>query len=99
MSDRARLSERVPTVSFTVAGVRSGDIAVDLAGEGIGARAGHMYSPRLMRRLQQMPDGLVRVSLVHYNTVDEIARFQTALAAIVGRRRAGRPAVAAPASA
>jgi selenocysteine lyase/cysteine desulfurase len=51
-----------------------------------------MYSPRLMRRLQQMPDGMVRVSLVHYNTVDEIARFHTALAAIVTQRRTARPA-------
>ncbi len=99
VSDRARLSDRVPTVSFTVAGVRSGDIAVDLADQGIGARAGHMYSPRLMRRLQQMPDGLVRVSLVHYNTVDEIARFRTALTGIVARRRTGRSAAAAGASA
>jgi cysteine desulfurase family protein (TIGR01976 family) len=99
VSDRARLLERVPTVSFTVAGVRSGDIAVDLAEQGIGVRAGHMYSPRLMRRLQQMPDGLVRVSLVHYNTADEIARFQVALAGIVGRRRTGQPAASGRASA
>jgi cysteine desulfurase family protein (TIGR01976 family) len=99
VSDRARMSDRVPTVSFTVEGVRSGDIAADLAERGIGARAGHMYSPRLMRRLQQMPDGLVRVSLVHYNTADEITRFQTALTAIVAQRRTGRPAAAARASA
>jgi cysteine desulfurase family protein (TIGR01976 family) len=99
VSDRARMSDRVPTVSFTVEGVRSGDIAADLAERGIGARAGHMYSPRLMRRLQQMPDGLVRVSLVHYNTADEITRFHKALTAIVAQRRTGRPAAAARASA
>jgi cysteine desulfurase family protein (TIGR01976 family) len=99
VSDRARMSDRVPTVSFTVERVRSGDIAADLAERGIGARAGHMYSPRLMRRLQQMPDGLVRVSLVHYNTADEITRFHKALTAIVAQRRTGRPAAAARASA
>jgi selenocysteine lyase/cysteine desulfurase len=30
-----------------------------------------------------MPDGVVRVSLVHYNTVGEVARFRETLAQIV----------------
>jgi selenocysteine lyase/cysteine desulfurase len=43
----------------------------------IGIRDGHMYSPRLMRRLGLAPEsGGVRVSLVHYNTVEEIHRFR-----------------------
>jgi len=47
---------------------------------GIGIRDGHMYAPRLMRRLGLALDsGAARVSLVHYNTVEEIHRFQDVL--------------------
>jgi selenocysteine lyase/cysteine desulfurase len=35
-----------------------------------------MYSPRLMRRLGlSQESGVVRASLVHYNTIEEIRRF------------------------
>jgi selenocysteine lyase/cysteine desulfurase len=48
-----------------------------MADAGIGVRDGHMYAPRLMRRMGVDPDsGVVRISLVHYNTVQEIHRFQ-----------------------
>ena len=46
----------------------------------IGIRDGHMYAPRLMRRLGLDPEtGVVRVSLVHYNTAAEIARLAEVL--------------------
>jgi len=80
VTDRGQLADRVPTVSFTVEGVASSAIAAQLAAGGVGARSGHMYAPRLMRRLKLMPEGTVRVSLVHYNTLDEIARFRERLA-------------------
>jgi selenocysteine lyase/cysteine desulfurase len=51
----------------------------------IGIRDGHMYAPRLMGRLGLAMDrGAVRVSLVHYNTLDEIDRFGDALKKIAG---------------
>ena len=75
VTDRARLDERVPTLCFSVAGRDSSAIADGLAARDIGVRSGHMYSPRLMARLGLMPGGAVRASLVHYNTVAEIARF------------------------
>ena len=83
VTDRSRLGERVPTVSFSVAGVSSSAIADGLAARDIGVRSGHMYSPRLVGRLGLLPGGVVRASLAHYNTLDEVARFQTALASIV----------------
>ena len=79
VTDRARLQERVPTLCFTVAGRESSAVADGLAAKNIGVRSGHMYSPRLMKRLGLMPAGVVRASLVHYNTLDEIARFGDAL--------------------
>jgi cysteine desulfurase family protein (TIGR01976 family) len=81
--DRERLDERVPTLCFTVNGLDSSAVAAGLAARDVGVRSGHMYSPRLMTRLGVMPAGAVRASLVHYNTVAEIARFQAALDEVV----------------
>lgn len=90
VTDRGQLADRVPTVSFTIAGVASSAIAAQLAAVGVGARSGHMYAPRLARRLGLMPEGMVRVSLVHYNTLDEIARFREKLADVVAALRPTR---------
>ena len=73
------LGKRVPTVSFTIDGVESSALAAALAAHDVGVRSGHMYAPRLMRRLGVPAGGLVRASLVHYNTVAEIARFGSIL--------------------
>jgi selenocysteine lyase/cysteine desulfurase len=83
VTDRERLHERVPTLSFSVAGVSSAAIADRLALGEIGVRFGHMYSPRLIARLGLMPDGVVRASLVHYNTAAEIARFRDVLVEVI----------------
>ena len=83
MTDAAGLAERVPTLAFSVDGRSASFIAEALASRDIGVRSGHMYSPRLIARLGRADDGVVRASLVHYNTVDEIARFRAALAEII----------------
>jgi selenocysteine lyase/cysteine desulfurase len=90
VTDRGQLADRVPTVSFTVDGIASSAIAQQLAAVGIGVRSGHMYAPRLMQRLGLMPEGTVRVSLVHYNTLGEIARFRERLAERVAALRPTR---------
>jgi len=87
VTDRARLHERVPTLCFTADGVDASAIADALAARDIGVRSGHMYSPRLMKRLGLLPAGVVRASLVHYNTVDEIGRFAEALGAVLAAAR------------
>ena len=75
--DSERLHERVPTFCFNLPGVHPARVTETLADAGIGVRDGHMYAPRLMRRLGVAPDsGVVRVSLVHYNTLEEIHRFE-----------------------
>lgn len=72
--------QRVPTFCFNLQDVPPASVASALADKGIAVRDGHMYSPRLMRRLGLSPgQGAVRASLVHYNTRQEIARFVTAL--------------------
>jgi selenocysteine lyase/cysteine desulfurase len=60
-------------------------VAEEFAKQNIGVRDGHMYSPRLMKRLGLAQEsGAVRASLVHYNTVQEVYRFGRVLAEIKG---------------
>jgi cysteine desulfurase family protein (TIGR01976 family) len=85
VEDAKRIRERVPTLSFNLPNVAPARVADELAKQNIAVRDGHMYSPRLMKRLQLTPEsGAVRASLVHYNTLDEVRRFGSALAAIRG---------------
>jgi cysteine desulfurase family protein (TIGR01976 family) len=67
---------RVGTVSFVHRSKRSREITEAVDRSGIAIRNGHMYAYRLCEALGLDPaDGVVRVSLVHYNTVEEIDRL------------------------
>ncbi len=78
-----RIQERVPTLCFNLPNVSPARVAEELARRDIGVRDGHMYSPRLMRRLGLSQEtGAVRASLVHYNTLAEIQTFAGALAEV-----------------
>ncbi len=47
-----------------------------MSNAGIGIRDGHMYSPRLIKRLGlSLDSGVVRASLLHYNTLQEVQAF------------------------
>ena len=77
----ARVGERVPTFCFNMPGISPREVTETLARANIGIRDGHMYAPRLMRRLGvPVESGVARVSLVHYNTTAEIERFGHVLA-------------------
>jgi cysteine desulfurase family protein (TIGR01976 family) len=78
--DQQRVGERVPTICFNLKNVPPATVSETMARAGIGIRDGHMYSPRLMRRLGLgQESGVVRVSLVHYNNLEEISRFAEVL--------------------
>lgn len=71
---------RVCTVAFVHATRRSGDIAAEANAQGLGIRYGHFYSKRLIDELTPefglLPDqGVVRVSLQHYNSAAELDRL------------------------
>ncbi|ESK97391.1 putative aminotransferase [Moniliophthora roreri MCA 2997] len=74
--------DRVPTISFVVTGkkaIASKDVVkvFDKKG-GIGIRFGHFYAWDLIDKLEpklDTDDGVVRISLVHYNTVDEVQKI------------------------
>jgi selenocysteine lyase/cysteine desulfurase len=65
---------RVPTVSFTVEGKSSRQIVEDAEKIGnFGFRWGHFYSKRLCDEVLGLsPEAVARVSMVHYNTEEEI---------------------------
>jgi cysteine desulfurase family protein (TIGR01976 family) len=83
VADRGR---RVPTISFSVEGGAPEAIVRAVDAQGIGIRYGHFYSQALIRGLGlEARGGVVRVSMVHYNTTAEIERLVTALDAALPR--------------
>lgn len=81
---RADSRVRVPTVSFVVEGRRSSEITELLDSHSIAARHGHFYAYHLIEHLGLLEsDGVVRVSLLHYNTPDEVGRLLGALEEIL----------------
>ncbi|MFN8377282.1 MAG: cysteine desulfurase-like protein [Anaerolineae bacterium] len=79
ITDRSRLTERVPTVICAVEGQNPAETAARLAERGIFVWDGNYYAVEVMKVLQREAEGMVRVGLAHYNTHDEIDRFGAAL--------------------
>jgi cysteine desulfurase family protein (TIGR01976 family) len=78
--DPAKLHQRVPTVSLTLPGRSSEELAGHLAARQIYAWSGNFYALELTERLGLEDEGgLLRLGLVHYNTADEIDRLMQAL--------------------
>jgi cysteine desulfurase family protein (TIGR01976 family) len=84
------LERRVPTVSFTAAGMASADIAEALARKSIFVWSGHNFAVEAAMSLGiYHSGGGVRIGPVHYNSVDEIDRLLVALEEILpGKSRA-----------
>lgn len=67
---------RVPTISFVVDDRKSSSITAEVDRYKIGIRYGHFYAKRLIDDLGLAPrDGVVRVSMVHYNTHEEVDKL------------------------
>jgi len=76
--------ERVPTISFTVSGVDSATLPALLEDHRIAVRCGHFYAYRAARDLGLLDrNGVVRISLAHYNTATEVERLIAALTEII----------------
>lgn len=74
ITDDALMNERVPTVSFTVDGIKPKTLVKLLNEENIFVWAGHNYAWELVHQLGITPEvGVVRVGIAHYNTASEIA--------------------------
>lgn len=75
---------RVCTIAFVRDGKSSRSIAQACNEQNLGVRFGNFYAYRLCKALVIDPaDGVVRVSLAHYNTDDELARLEASLAPLL----------------
>jgi cysteine desulfurase family protein (TIGR01976 family) len=72
---------RVPTFCVTVRGLTPAEAAERLAERGFAVWDGNYYAVEVMNRLG-LPDGAVRIGIVHYNTAEEVDRLLEALAAL-----------------
>jgi cysteine desulfurase family protein (TIGR01976 family) len=66
---------RTPTVSFTVRGVASTDVARKLSEKGLFVSHGDFYAQTVLDRLGLQPEGLVRVGCACYTSDEEIDRL------------------------
>ncbi|RGP64327.1 hypothetical protein FLONG3_9600 [Fusarium longipes] len=80
---------RVPIVSFTVEGWNSRSVVAAIeANSSIGLKHGHFYSHRLVTQVLDLDatDGVVRVSMAHYNTREEIEMVISILEDVITKR-------------
>lgn len=83
--DSAATGTRMPTVSFMVAGQMSEAVVRHTDRFNIGIRFGDFYARRLIDALGlQAQGGVVRVSIAHYNTLEEIDRLVKHLDEVIG---------------
>jgi cysteine desulfurase family protein (TIGR01976 family) len=66
---------RTPTISFTVRGVASSEVARRLATRGIFVSHGDFYAATVIERLGLSAEGLVRAGCACYTSADEIDRL------------------------
>ncbi len=71
---------RVPTVAFSVDGRDAAEIPARVDAARVAIRYGHFYAHRAIAAMGLLErSGIVRVSMVHYNTPDEVGRLIDAL--------------------
>jgi len=92
VGDEQNAANRVPTISFVVHGQKplsSKEVVshFDKMGD-VGIRWGHFYAYTLCANLHPplptIDDGVVRISLVHYNTVEEVQKIIDGLEKVLG---------------
>jgi cysteine desulfurase family protein (TIGR01976 family) len=85
IADPGRVAGRVPTFSITLPPHRPRAIAEHLAARAISAWDGDFYAWELVRALGLADSGgLLRIGLVHYNTLEEVDRLVEALRELTG---------------
>jgi cysteine desulfurase family protein (TIGR01976 family) len=79
----AAMDRRVPTFAFNLEGRRPQEVAERLGTAGYAVWHGNYYALEIMQRLG-LPDGAVRVGIVHYNSLDEVNGLLGQLAELAG---------------
>jgi cysteine desulfurase family protein (TIGR01976 family) len=66
---------RTPTISFTMRGLASGDVAAALAERGFFCSHGDFYAATIVERYGQAPEGFIRTGAACYTTEEEVERL------------------------
>jgi cysteine desulfurase family protein (TIGR01976 family) len=77
---------RTPTLSFTVRGHSTDDVARHLVSHGIYASSGDFYAQTVAERLERGTDGFVRAGAACYTTREEVDRLIVGVEEITKRR-------------
>lgn len=75
ITDPAQFAQRAPTISITHRDLPAATIAEQLGSRGIFVWHGNYYALELSEALEQEPQGMVRIGLIHYNTREEVDRL------------------------
>ncbi len=76
--------KRVPTISFIHDDLKSDEIVETIDEYRIGIRYGDFYAKKIIQDYKLAEkNGVVRVSLVHYNSIDEVKRLIWALGKVL----------------
>ncbi|OOF33581.1 cysteine desulfurase-like protein [Salinivibrio costicola] len=80
VTDDDQLAYRTPTFAIRIEGVTPADVAQALGKQHFCVWNGHFYSQGLCEQLDILDKGgVIRIGMMHYNTVDEIDRLHQAL--------------------
>ena len=91
ITDPARVGDRVPTVSFTIAGIKPETLVRQLNAENIFVWSGHNYAWEIVHQLGIPADeGVIRIGAAHYNTSAEIDETVAAVQRLVAMLRQQR---------
>jgi selenocysteine lyase/cysteine desulfurase len=79
--DTAAPGTRAATIAFTLDGVACTDAVKFMVGKEIALRNGHFYALRCLEALgiEDTDEGIIRISLVHYNSDEEVSRLVNGL--------------------
>lgn len=78
--DPDQFADRCSTFSIRHPRVPAADLAYELGSRGIFTWAGHYYALEYSEQMGLEPEGMLRIGLVHYNTMGEVHRVLEALA-------------------
>ena len=85
ITDADLIDQRVATYSITHDQLSPGELAEHLARRGIFTWAGNHYALPVTEALGLEPGGTLRISALHYNTLEEIERTISALGDVLAR--------------
>ena len=79
ITDSSRMAERCPTLAFTHETLAAGEVASFRGEQDIYAWSGHYYALTLFETLGLLPDGAVRLGVMHYTSDEDIDRTLEAI--------------------